>query len=92
MTESEAIAAWNGVMRARPVVTLDAPKREEGWMITYARMGHVEVGWVVERTDEYDAHCHWSHDELIERPESDCRAWLIAKLTAAGFDVRTEGK
>jgi hypothetical protein len=84
-SESEAVAAWNGVMRARPVVT----ERVQIFGSSRFCLGKVCMGMVDNCGDPWAL-----FDEVAFSGDTfaECRAWLIAKLTAAGFDVRTEGK
>jgi hypothetical protein len=77
-TNAEAVEAWNRVMRPRPTVTFDGHT---------ARLFGNMIGEVYWRLDDYCAltdACETSHTGAI----GDCRAWLIEKLTAAGFEVR----
>lgn len=85
-SESEAVAAWNAVMRPRPVVTEHRGKHADDWTCSGKT-----IAWV----SGYDENpVAVASDGETHRPgtREDCRAWLIAKLRTAGFDVRTEGK
>jgi hypothetical protein len=70
--------------RPRPVV------RENAYDDEYSSFdcGGVRLG-EVEGRGESEALAHWDNSEK-HGSFADCRAWLIAKLEAAGFDVEPE--
>jgi hypothetical protein len=82
-SEAESVAAWNACMRPRPVAFIKQ---------SHAFIDGSMVGCIVNTQDLSGYYVY-----LFSRSyESDgahgtfdhCRAWLIAKLTAAGFDVK----
>jgi hypothetical protein len=84
--EAEAIAAWNRVMRPRPVVTM-VDDLSGGCMV---EIGARNVGCLVHQrhTDEGWVAADYMTNEQERGTRNDARAWLIAKLKAAGFDVK----
>jgi hypothetical protein len=87
-SESEAVAAWNGVMRARPVLI---EKRKDKFNSLFS-FGPTAIGYTCGSRATFFRPPPDEQHFIDPCEPSNCRAWLIAKLTAAGFDVRTEGK
>jgi hypothetical protein len=79
-SEDEAVEAWNRVMRPRPAVVIQPLTTgcAQGWF----GCGRVTIGATF---DGSRAECWLSGDKYTGQ---NCRAWLIAKLEAAGFDVK----
>jgi hypothetical protein len=86
-TEVEAVEAWNRVMRPRPVVTENHHPDNESQYSEFA-LGALTVSDVYHRTgQEFSTTCPITNEEH-RGTFADCRAWLVAKLEAAGFDVK----
>lgn len=89
-TESEAIAAWNPVMRPRPKVTLDSRGAALGEVVRVACglavLGHTDMTL----SGKCVATCHVLEPYTYRGSTSECVAWMRAQLTAAGFDVESE--
>jgi hypothetical protein len=89
-TEAEAVEAWNRVMRPRPVVTtFDDMNR--GFMF---ELGARSIGALSQQrtTEDGWAAALYITSEQTRGTRERCRAWLIEKLTAAGFDVKEGGQ
>jgi hypothetical protein len=80
---AEAVAAWNAVMRARPVAFIKQ---------SHAFIDGSMVGCIVNTQDLSGYYVYlFSRSYESDGARGDfghCRAWLIAKLTAAGFEVK----
>jgi hypothetical protein len=84
-TEAEAVEAWNRVMTSRPVVTIGA----DGC----ARLGRSDVIGIAAQSVGGAFANYYADNTHTSGTREHCRAWLIEKLTAAGFEVReSEGK
>jgi hypothetical protein len=83
-----AIDAWASVMTPRPVVHTTG----NGFGEFVFHLANVTAGVLVKQRERDDGWFagHKLSGETLRGTREDCRAWLIAKLTAAGFDVETE--
>jgi hypothetical protein len=87
---SEAVVAWNRVMRARPVVHENKYAPHVGCAFVFE--GTNPIGEIACGTGVWVAYCgREKHKGESRHPieYAKCRSWLIGKLTDAGFDVRT---
>lgn len=80
---AEAIAAWNALMRHRPVARWGAPGGA-----TYLYVGRAVLGYVLtSQSGSESAVCGITGEHFRGY---DARAWLEARVRAAGFEVREE--
>lgn len=79
-TEAEAIAAWNALMRPRPVARWGSPGG-----VTYLYVGRAVLGYVLtSQSGSESAVCGITGEHFRGY---DARAWLEERVRAAGFDV-----
>lgn len=82
----DSVAAWNAVMRPRPV----AEEKETGVWLELLCLG----AWWKDELGGWRVTCHVSTDisEAAERrgfgTKDEARDWFIEKLRAVGFDVK----
>ncbi len=79
-TEAEAVAAWSAVMRPRPVVTM---RKQRSGAYEFETGDDFSLGCYDPNCE--DAECYFTNESYTD---DDPRAWLIAKLQSAGFDVQ----
>ena len=76
-------AAWNSLMRPRPVARWGAPA-----VVTYLYVGRAVLGYVLTSQSGGESAVCGITGELFRG--YDARAWLEERVKAAGFDVREE--
>ena len=82
-TYEEAIAAWNALMRPRPVARWGSPGG-----VTYLYVGRAVLGYVLtNQSGGESAVCGITGEHFRGY---DARAWLEARVRAAGFEVSEE--
>lgn len=81
LSEVEAIAAWNALMRPRPVARWGAPA-----VVTNLYVGRAVLGYVLtSQSGGESAVCGITGEHFRGY---DARAWLEARVRAAGFEVQ----
>lgn len=80
LSRKEAISAWNALMRPRPVARWGAPA-----VVTYLYVGRAVLGYVLTgQSGSESAVCGVTGEHFRGY---DARAWLVARVLGAGFDV-----
>jgi hypothetical protein len=88
LTLAEAIAAWNALMRPRPVA--EWQKRNWG-RCDDLRVGALQLGWIAGDYAGFQAHdCLRDERSPLFPDLPSARAWLEERVRAAGIDVKEE--
>lgn len=83
-TEPEAIAAWNDLMRPRPVAEWDIFPVLHDLRLRHLSLGRVSLG----PNNKWFASCFLTGEHSFGLSIDDARAWLVERVRAAGFDVK----